>query len=102
VVLLGAALVWALRDLLVLAGLAVLLAYALDPFVSRLEQVPLPRGGHISRGFSAAIVMLLVAAAAGGFLYLTLPRLAAEFGHFLQKIPGSLQQMLNEIRAYAA
>ncbi len=100
-VLLGAALAWALRDILVLGGLAVLLAYALDPFVSRLEQLPLPRKRHLPRALAASIVMLLVAAGAAGLMYLTLPRLATEFGRFLERIPGSLERLLTAARDYA-
>jgi predicted PurR-regulated permease PerM len=54
----GVLLLWMLRDLVMLVGFAALLAYALDPLVSLVERVRLPRIGPVPRGAAAGIVVL--------------------------------------------
>src|SRR6185503_17686705 len=57
-VIIGAVLVWMFRDLVLLVGYSVLLAYALLPVVGAIERPRGRRGPHLPRGVSAAAVML--------------------------------------------
>jgi predicted PurR-regulated permease PerM len=95
-------LLWALRDLVILLSFAILLAYGLDPLVGALERLRLPRGSHLPRPATAAIVMLSLVIAGGWLMGLGVPRLLAELGGFVQGIPGNLERLVVEVRAYAA
>ncbi|MGH7731576.1 MAG: hypothetical protein ACRENJ_10055, partial [Candidatus Eiseniibacteriota bacterium] len=55
--LVAVAVLWALRDVLVLVGFAALLAFAIEPAVAWLASLRFRRGG-ISRPFAAALVMI--------------------------------------------
>ncbi len=69
--------VWALPDLALLLGYAVLLAYALLPLVGALERVRLGRA-RLSRGVAAGVVTLALVVLAGALLVVAVPRLAVE------------------------
>jgi predicted PurR-regulated permease PerM len=101
----GAALValllWTLKDVVILVGLALLMAYALDPLVSALERIRLPRGSHVSRGVAAAVVMIALLAVIGGALALAVPRLVSEIGGFVDYAPGAAERLLSQLHAYA-
>ncbi|HKQ19909.1 MAG TPA: hypothetical protein VJW75_09210, partial [Candidatus Eisenbacteria bacterium] len=58
VLLVGSVLIWILRDLVLLVGYSVLLAYALLPVVAAAERPLGGRGPRLPRGAAAAIVML--------------------------------------------
>src|SRR6059036_2747162 len=93
---------WALRDLVILVSFALLLAYALDPLVSALERLRLPRGPRLARPSAAALVMLSLVIAVAWLLSLGVPRLLTELGGFVHGIPGNLERLVVELRAYAA
>ena len=92
-------LAWALRDLVMLVSFALLLAYALDPLVSALERVGLPRGPHLARPMAAAIVMISLVIAGAWLASLGVPRLVVELGGFVHGIPGNLERLVVEVRA---
>jgi len=77
-VVVGAVLVWMLRDLVLLVGYSVLLAYALLPVVAAIERPRGRRGPHVPRGVSAAAVMLGLVAVVSWLLALAAPILAAQ------------------------
>ena len=93
---------WLLRDLLVLVGAAVVLAYALDPPVSLLEKIPLGRGRRLPRNAAAAAVVLLLVVLAGWTLALVIPRLLSEMAHFIEKVPTLASSLLETIQREAA
>ncbi len=94
------ALLWMLRELLLLVGFAALLAYALDPLVRLLERVRLgPR--QLPRHAAAMLVMLIVAGVLAWALVVGLPQLAREAGRFAERAPAALARLLDLLRAEA-
>ena len=94
------AMVWALRDVVVLVCFALLLAYALDPPVSVLTRVRLPRLGSISRGFASGIVMAALVGVVGLLAALAVPRLIAELTRFAEGVPANLGRLIDETHAW--
>jgi predicted PurR-regulated permease PerM len=99
--LLLAVLLWALREILLLVGYAIILAYLLDPLVSLLQRIPLGRGRHLPRAATSAIVVLSLVGAAGAALALGLPRLVQESVRFAQRAPDVVEQISVNLRAFA-
>lgn len=95
-----AALLWYLRAVLVLVGLAALLAFALDPIVSTFERLRLPRA-RVSRHVASAGVMLALVALGAWALVVALPQLARELARFVEGAPASLERLLAAVRAFA-
>ena len=98
----GLVLVWALRDLVLLVGYSVLLAYALLPVVAAIERPFGRRGPRLPRGAAAAVVMLGLVAVVGWLLALAVPRLAAQAAHFAAGAPDALARLVQGARAYGA
>lgn len=98
----GLVLVWALRDLVLLVGYSVLLAYALLPVVAAIERPFGRRGPRLPRGAAAAVVMLSLVAVVGWLLALAVPRLAAQAAHFALGAPDALARLVQGARAYGA
>jgi predicted PurR-regulated permease PerM len=96
------ALLWALRSIVILVAFSILLAYALDPLVSGIGRLRLPRGRRVSRGAASSVVILGLLALAGWLVSFGVPRLTAEFTGFLQRLPGNLQSLAGAARAWAA
>lgn len=94
-------LMWLLRDVLVLIGVSVVLAYALDPPVSLLEKVPLGRDRRLPRSAASAAVVLLLVLLAGWALALVVPRLFSELAHFLERAPALASNLLDTIQREA-
>lgn len=94
--------VWALRDLALLVGFAVLLAYALHPLVILLQRPRLGRIGPMSRGAASAVAIVALAAAVGGGLALVLPRLAVEAGRLVALAPDAAARLEASARSFAA
>jgi len=95
-------LLWALRDLAVLVGYSVLLAYVLLPIVRAIERIRLPGGRAMPRSVAAAGVMLAVVAVMGWMVALALPRLGAEAARFATNAPAILAGIVEDLHAYAA
>jgi predicted PurR-regulated permease PerM len=95
-------LVWVLRDLVLLVGYSVLLAYALLPVVARVERPLGRRGPRLARGAAAAVVVLGLVTVAGWLVVLALPRLAGQAGRFAEGAPATLARTLDGARAYGA
>ena len=93
---------WLLRDLVLLVGYSVLLAYALLPIVAVIERPFGRRGPHLPRGTAAAIVMLGMVTVVGWLLALAVPRLAAEASRFASGAPDALARLVEGTRAYGA
>ena len=105
--LLGAAAVvlvvgWVLRDLVLLVGYSVLLAYALLPVVAAIERPLGRRGPRLPRGTAAAVVMLGLVAIVGWLLALAVPRLAAQAVRFASGAPEGLAWLSQGVRGYGA
>ena len=91
---------WVLRDIAVLAGLSLMLAYALDPFVDLIQRLRI-RGRSLSRNAAAGVVIVLSLFPAGFALVWGLPRLAGEFLTFLDRAPIIVAQILYDLRGWA-
>src|SRR5258708_13568383 len=65
--------VWALRDLALLIGYAVLLAYALLPAVGAIERLRFGRGRTLPRGVAAGVVLLALLGLVGALPPLPVP-----------------------------
>jgi len=96
------ALVWLLRDLVLLVGYSVLLAYALLPVVAAIQRPLGRRGPHLSRGAAAAVVMLGLVAVVGWLLALAVPRLAIQAAGFASGAPDALARLVLGMHAYGA
>jgi predicted PurR-regulated permease PerM len=101
IALLAAWLLWQLRDLVILISFAVLLAYALDPFVSALERIPFPRGDRLPRSGASALVILLLVVLGIWIGSMTLPRLLSELTDFVRELPVNLERLRVNLRQYA-
>ncbi|MEO5617848.1 MAG: AI-2E family transporter [Candidatus Eisenbacteria bacterium] len=95
-------LVWALRDIAVLVGFAVLLAYALRPAVLMIERMRDQRGRTLPRGIVAGGLMLALVVIVGWLLALAVPRIGAEAGHFVTNAPEIMARIVQDLRVYAA
>ena len=98
----AAVLVWTLRDLALLVGYSVLLAYALLPAVKAIERVPGPGGRHLPRGIVAGGLMLALVALAGWLVALAVPRIGIEAAHFASNAPEVMARIVQDLRVYAA
>jgi predicted PurR-regulated permease PerM len=98
----GLALVWVLRDLVLLVGYSVLLAYALLPVVAALERPFGRRGPRLPRSAAAAVVMLGLVAVVGWLLALAVPRVATQAAHFASGAPDALARLVQGTQAYGA
>ena len=95
-------LVWALRDLAVLVGFAVLLAYALLPAVNLIERARGPGGRALPRGLVAGSLMTALVVVAGWLIALAVPRIGAEAAHFVTNAPEVMARIVQDLRAYSA
>src|SRR5216684_3051702 len=82
---------YVLRGVLVPLFFAFLLAYALDPFVDRLEALKIPRG------FGALLIMVLICAATITVLILAVPYLIDEFRLAGEQLPEQLRALKERI-----
>ena len=95
-------LVWVLRDLVLLVGYSVLLAYALLPVVAAIERPLGRRGPHLPRAAAAAVVMLALVTIVGWLLALAVPRLGAQAARFISGAPDALARLVLGLRAFGA
>jgi predicted PurR-regulated permease PerM len=94
-------LLWQLREVALLVAFSVLIAYALDPVVERVQRIPLGRSRHLPRGVASALVMLVIVALVGWALSLAVPQLAVEISDFVRRLPDNIQRVLTEVRLWA-
>lgn len=97
-----AVLVWALRDVAVLIGYSVLLAYALLPTVNVLERLRLGRARHLPRGIVAGGVMLTLVGLVAWLLALAVPQIAAEATRLASAAPETLTRLIDSLDRYAS
>jgi predicted PurR-regulated permease PerM len=95
------ALIWALRDVVILVVYAVLLAYALLPAVQSIQRIHLARRRPVSRKVAAAAIMLVLALAVSWGVAVAVPRLVAEAERFASAVPGATANILQTLRAEA-
>jgi len=93
-------LLWVLRDIAVLVGLSMMLAYALDPFVDLVERIRI-RGRGLSRNAAAGAVVLLTLFPAAFAVVWGAPRLGAELLTFIERAPIIVAQILYDLRGWA-
>lgn len=84
---LGAVLIFALRDVLILVFLAFVLAAALNPTITRLAKLGLPRG------LSVALTFAAVAAALTLILVTFVPVIADELTQLVDALPGLIGRL---------
>jgi predicted PurR-regulated permease PerM len=97
----GIALLWALRGIVMLMAFTLLLAYALDPLVSAIQRLRLPRGLRISRPIASGIVVLGLVAVLGWTLTAVVPQLISQVASLVARLPGDLETVATEIRNQA-
>jgi predicted PurR-regulated permease PerM len=95
-------LIWALRDLVLLVGYSVLLAYALLPIVAAIERPLRRRGPHVPRGVAAAVVVLGLVTVVGWLLALAVPQLAAQAARFAAAAPDAVARLVQGAQTYGA
>jgi len=93
-------LVWVVRDLVLLVGYSVLLAYALLPIVAAISRPLGRRGPRLSRGVSAAVVMLGLVTVVGWLVALAVPRVAEQAARFASGAPEAMTRFAKETQAY--
>ncbi|MGH7740839.1 MAG: AI-2E family transporter [Candidatus Eiseniibacteriota bacterium] len=96
-----AAVLWALRHIVILVGFSLLLAYALDPLAAAIERIPISRTRRVPRAVACAIVVLVIAAGAGTGLAFGVPRLISEVERFIAGAPGGLTSLIAQMRDWA-
>jgi len=99
---LAVGLLWLLRGIIVLVGLAIVFAYALDPIVRLVERIPLPRKRQMPRALASGFVVLTLVVVAGWLLSLGIPRVVSELGHFLELSPTIANSALDRAQDWAA
>ena len=95
------ALIWALRDVVILIAYAVLLAYALLPAVLAVQRIPLP-GRTMSRKLASVMIMAGLALGAFWITAVAIPRLTAEAVRFAAAVPRVASSLLEMLRSEAA
>ncbi len=94
------AMLWMLRELVLLVGFAALLAFALDPLVSLMARVRIARR-TMTRQAAATIVMMLVVGLLAWAMITLVPQVVREAGRFADRAPDSLERLLAATRAWA-
>lgn len=95
------AVLWALRDVLMLVGYAAVLAFALEPLVARLASLRV-RGAGVSRPFAAALVMIVLVGLGLWMLVRVVPQVVAELGGFVERAPENLSRLQAWVDAWAS
>lgn len=101
-ILIAAWLVWMLRDVLTIVGVAALLAYALDPLVTGLERWRFRGRPALRRAFAAAVVMLVIVLLIATAVALTAPRLAAQSARFVEAAPENFARLFAVVQEWMA
>lgn len=96
------ALIWALRDVVILIAYAVLLAYALLPPVIAVQRIQFPGRRRMSRRLAAALIMVGLALGVFWMAAVAIPRLTAEAARFASAVPTAASSLLEMLRSEAA
>ena len=91
--------IWVMRDIALLVGYSVLLAYVLLPVVRLLESVGW-RGRKMPRPVAASLVVLALVSVLGWVMVTGIPRLAGELGRFITAMPETMTRLVEGARAY--
>jgi predicted PurR-regulated permease PerM len=83
----GVALLWQLREVLLLLFVAVLVATAIEPIVNRLRRGPFSHGSGTLVVYGTIVLLL------GGGAYLAAPGIAAQTAALTESLPERLQAM---------
>jgi predicted PurR-regulated permease PerM len=78
---------WVFRSILLPFVAGIVIAYLLNPLVSLVERT------KIGRGWSTAIVLLLVIAIIGGLMFLVVPLVAQQVAGLAQRLPDYVTQL---------
>lgn len=95
-----ALLVWVMRDLVLLVGYSVLLAYVLRPIVAAMERPLGERGPRLPRGAAAAVVIVALVAILGWLIAIAVPLLPAQAARFASGAPDVLTRLFQGLHAY--
>lgn len=87
VTLAGLAILWQLRSVVLIAGVAFFVAVALEPGVKLTMRVVRKRSAAV------AIMLLLVVAAVSGFVASLVPPISEQVGHLIDQIPGYIEDI---------
>lgn len=98
--LVAVALLWMLREVLLLVGFAALLAFALDPLVLLMQRIRWQQRA-LPRHAASLVVILAVAGVLAWALIVVVPQVVREAGGFAQRAPDSLERLLGSLRAWA-
>ncbi len=93
---------WAIRSVVVLGLFAMLLAYALDPLVTAVERIRLPRKRTVPRGVASAVVVVGLLVVIAWLIAFGAPRLTRELADFARTLPGNLEAVSAGIRQWAS
>lgn len=92
--------VWAMRDIMLLVGYSVLLAYVLLPLVRLVERIRI-RGRKPPRPLAAALVMLALVTVVGYTLVAGVPEVAAEMARLTSGVPDAVTRTVEGLRSYS-
>lgn len=87
------AVLWVLREVLVLVGFSALLAFTLEPAIAWLTSLRV-RGAAMSRPLAAAVVIIVLVGLGTWALWRVVPQVIAELGGFVERAPGNLERLL--------
>ena len=97
-VLLGLALAWRLRDVLLLVYVSALFAVVLMPVVSSIMRYELRGGRHVSRAVAIALLLTFVFLALGTFLTLGLPPVIRDLHQFANDLPTRIPTIVARLK----
>src|SRR6185436_9151634 len=98
----GVALVWMLRNVGMMVLFSMLLAYALDPLVSRVKRIPLPRGARLPQAAAAGLVTVALVAVTIWAAFTITPQLVSEAASLFTGLPERMQGLMSQFGKIAA
>jgi len=90
-------LAWLIRNVLVLLYVSALFAVVLTPVVEATSQFHI-KGWRPFKGSAVFILLLAVAAAVAGFVFLTIPPVIRDLQGFAQEMPARLPAMVDKLK----
>jgi len=95
------ALMWMLRSIVMMVAFSTMLAYALDPLVSRVTRIPLPRGARIPQALAAGLVMMALVTIAIWSTVVVAPQLLSEAASLFTGLPERMQSLVSQFSQIA-